>query len=437
MKKKLNFVLSLILILVIAVSAFTVPASSFENQVVISSSAVLLINLDTDTVCFSRNADHKWFASYMSELMTFIVADQEVADLAKKKVKVTRAFIDSLPYSDGSLNKFVGLKLTLRDLMGIMLMGPGSDAAYLIASTVSGGDVDGFVKKMNAKAAELKCESTLFVSPGYSESNQQYTTCFDLYKIFKPLYKIDLYREIMEKPYYVPEGYESEDEDGASEYEVQTENSFLNPASPYYFKYGTGGKYSYGPTSKSNILVTTRYKDKSYLFIALRGKNEAEKNVFADARRFVTWAYLNLSDRKVIDSEYRLAYYNVSVRWGSYDAPLFAGNSAYKTLPNNYESEKLGYEFNIPEDTHLPVFEGQIIGTADIFYEDEKIDNVNLISSTSEGVSLLGDLTHFALYPFSEILSNESEKSEGSPTVTSAEGATESGEALENNDMFM
>ena len=421
MKKKLNFVLSFLLIAAMMIGLFSMPAASYENDVKTTSSAMLLVNLDTDTVCYSVEPDRRRYASYMSELMTFIVAAETVSAPQEREVEVKQSFIDSLPHSDGALDLFIGKTLTLKDLMTIMMLNSGSDAAYLIADTVTGGDVAHFVDLMNEKAAKIGCDRTQFVTPGYSESNQHYTTCRDIYKMFKRIYSIPLYKEIMESPTYIPPGFEAKEEPTSStdkrnpkpdteieqEYEITTENSIINPASPYYFRYATGGKYSFDPTAKANIMVTTRYRSKSYLFVAMHGKNGAEENVFADARRMAVWAYLNLSDRKVIDAEDTLTTYRVATDWGAYDVGLYASNSAFKTLPMDYEKDKFSYEISIPTQTLLPVFAGQSIGTAKIYYDGEKIDDVNLISSSGEGVSLLGDVSRFGVFAMSEILSNE------------------------------
>ena len=57
MKKKLNFIISLLLIFLISLGAFIMPASSFQNDVVTSSFAMLMVNLDTGTTVFSRSAN--------------------------------------------------------------------------------------------------------------------------------------------------------------------------------------------------------------------------------------------------------------------------------------------------------------------------------------------------------------------------------------------
>jgi D-alanyl-D-alanine carboxypeptidase (penicillin-binding protein 5/6) len=400
------------LILAIAVGAFMVPASSYENDVETSSVAMLLLNLDTDTPCYAVRENGKWYASYMSEMVTFLVAYQNIPDLKGTQVTVSKDFISSLPYSDGCLSKFIGKKLTAEDLMAIMMFSSGSDAAYILADIVSPGNVSAFVDKMNAKLSDLGCASSHVVSPGFSDSKLQLTTCSDLAKIFKALYSNELYQRIMENPVYTPEGYDEED------FSVITQNSLCNPNSAYYFRYTTGGKFTYSKFSSANLVATTTYRGMTYLFVALRGKLTSEENVFLDGRRLTTWAYLNLSDRKVIDAGREVATYTAVAPWGEYEAALPAGNSAYKTLPNAFEQDRLSYKISLPERVELPIFVGQGIGTAKIYYDGQKIDDIALVSSEAEGVSLLRDIAGLARYAMHSIAPVDPSAGAETPTET-------------------
>ena len=420
MKKKLTFVLSLILILSICVSSFITPASSFEHHEITSSYAMLLINLNTNTVVYSQAHDKYWHASYMSELVTFLLLTEKVADPEKVTVKVDEDFINDLPHSDGCLKQYLGDDLTLRDLAAIMLLTGGSDAAYLIADHLSDGDIDAFVAEMNDRCQKLGCKLTAFLTPGYSESKQHYTTCQDLSLIYKAVMDNELYQEIMSSPTYIPERYDNDEE-----YAVTTENSIMNPASPYYFRYVTGGKYAYDKPSGASLVVKTSYKDIDYLFVALRGKNESEQNVFADARRMTTWAYLNLSDRKVINTDQSIGSTALISPWGEYSIDLYADNSAFKTLPNDYDQKLFKIKLDIPKSVNLPVFEDQVIGKADIYYGREHLDKVDIVSQHDEGVSLLNDLGRFGGYALAKLFPNiPGAKSEEKATEPATEKAT-------------
>ena len=401
MKKQLTFILSLILVLSIAMSVFITPASSFHNDEVTSSYAMLMINLDTRTIVFSQRSDKVWNASYLSELMTFLLLTENVENPQEIEIKIDEDFIDDLDDSDGCLEKYRGDKLTLKDLAAIMLLTSGSDAAFLIADYIGKGDIDAFVDMMNARAAKLGCKKTSFLSPGYSESKDHCTTCSDISRIYNRVMRNELFTEVMQEPTYIPDKYGDN-----NSYAVTTENSIMNPRSPYYFRYVEGGKYAYDRVSGANLVVTTSYQDMRYMFVALRGKNEAEQNVFADARRMTTWAYLNLSNRKVIDNGYTVDTALAVSNWGDYLIPLFADNSAYKTLPNEYDQMKFAINMDVPKQLPLPLFKGERVGTAEIVYDGEKLDTVRIIPGHDEGVGLLNDVGRFSGYALASLFPN-------------------------------
>lgn len=413
MKNKLKFIISLVLVLTLITSVVITPASSFEHNQITSSYAMLLINLDTDTTVYSQKPDQYWIAGEMSELMTFILMTEKVKDPSEVDVKVTKAFIDGLDVSDDCLKQFVDETLTLKDLAAIMMLTSGSDAANLIADTVSNGDIPAFVSEMNARAKELGCKLTSFLSPGSNSTRRHYTTCEDIAVMYRHLMGNTLYQEIMESPTYTPDRYDKEDK----AHTVTTNNSIINNASPYYFRYVEGGKYSFSKVAGASLVVSTLYKDKSYLFVALRGKNKAEENVFADARRMTTWGYLNLSDHKVISTDTSVYTSTVQTAWGSYHIPLYANDTATKTLPNDYDVSKLTVKISVPDQLKLPLFKGESVGTAQILYGKELLDNADIVPNHDEGVSLLNDLGRFGGYALAKMFPNTSASASNEPDI--------------------
>ena len=350
-------------VLTLAFGVMCVPVSSYTNDVRTSTNDMILVNVDTNTVVFSQKPDNKWFSGYLVALTTYLVACDSIASPEKTSFTVTREFIDQIPYSDGCLNAYIGKKITCKDLMAIALLTTGSDASIALAD-LSGMALDEFVTAMNEKVKSLGCTGTHFVSPGYGSDRTQNTTCRDLY--------------------YTDETYQ-------------------------------------------NIALTTTYKGKTYFFAGLLGYNRSEENVYADARKLTTWAYLNLSDRKVIDSESEISPVKIVSSWGEYEMKLFPFNSSYKTLPNDFDESLLSYSINMKTKYNWPLFKGQKIGDAKITYDKEQIEDVNLVLESSEGVDMLSDSARFGKYVFDRLLSDNplivsskhlSEKEEPSKATT-------------------
>ncbi len=398
MNKKIKFLISLLLTIAAVLSMVSIPASSFTNDVETSSSDMLLVNLDTHTTVYSQKQSTMWYSGYLAELTTFLVAYELIKEPEKVKYEVKQSFIDALHYSDGCLKPFVGKTITARDLMAIMLLTSGNDAAYALADIACDNDREKFVSLMNEKASALGCTDTEYINPGFSNDSAQHTTCRDLYRIYMAVDNNAFYNKVMSDNAYTPEGLSGGD------FTVTSEASIMNSKSPYYFKYVNDAKYSYHKDTYAGIVLTTTYRGQSYFFAALLGKNESERNVYADARKLTTWAYLNLSDRKVIDNSDSIARVSVDTGWGEYEKELYSFNSAYKTLPKDFDELLLSYTLDIPEKAKWPLFKGQSIGSATVTYDKEDIDKVELVIDSDEGVSLLADTARFADYAFSHLL---------------------------------
>ena len=407
MNKRIKFLISAVLIFAIFVSSFIMPAASYETDVETSTADMLLINIDTNTVVFSQKPDNMWYAGYLSELVTFLVAYEMIDRPEETTFKVESSFASSLPISDGSLNQFVGTELTALDLMAIMLLTSGNDAAYALADLAADGDRTVFVDAMNEKIEILGCENTGFVSPGYDSTSDQYTTCRDLYTIYMEVLKNDFFHDVMDADplcYIPPSLMNAEDEEANEQYTVYPEASILNEKSPYYFRYVNDAKYSYTEATYANLVLTTTYRGKSYFFAGLLGKTDSEENVYADARKLTTWAYLNLSDRKMINAEEAMTDVTVTADWGEYPVELHPFNSAFKTVPNDYDESKLSYEFDIPESVKTPIAAGQSAGRAKLIYDGDEIDDIQLIVNTDEGLDMMPDIGRFTTYVYRHLM---------------------------------
>ena len=277
MYKRIKFIISLVLIFAIFVGCFCMPTASYSNEVKTTSADMILVNMDTDTTVFSQKPDNKWYAGYLSELVTFLICYEDLPYPDAIQYKVEQSFISSLPYSDGCLDAYVDQTLTVSDLMAIMLLTTGSDAACALADLASAGDRDAFVGRMNERVAQMGCEKTHFASPGYDETTAHVTTCRDLYVIFKDVRKNEFFRKIMDENSYIPSIYQEEDD--AQDYAIVSNASIMNPESPYYFRYVNDSKYSYTEATYAGIALTTTYRGKTYFFAALLGQNGKEENV--------------------------------------------------------------------------------------------------------------------------------------------------------------
>lgn len=419
MNKRIKFLICAVLIFAIFVSTFIIPASSFENDVETSTSDIMLINLDTDTIVFSKNPDTNWYAGMLAELMTFLLVYEMIPDPDHTTFEVEQSYISSLPFTDGCLDKFVGKTLTATDLMAIMLLTSGNDAAYALADLASNNDREAFVSAMNDRVVQLGMKSTAYVSPGFNNTSAQHTTCRDLAKLYTKVRENAFYRNVMKAQAYTPAGLDET-------YKVTIQPSIMNENSPYYFKYVTDAKYSYTEDTYELMAATTTYHGMTYLFVGLLGLHQSEYNIYGDARKLTTWAYLNLSDRKIFDEGKELSDITVTTDWGQYQVALYAENAAYRTLPNDYDEKNLTYTFDLPESVKTPLVQGQSVGRTQIFYDGEKVDEIPLSVKRDEGLGMLYDIARYSGNVFKEVLPDVAPSGTEPVSVTGSESTEKS-----------
>lgn len=407
MNKRIKFLISALLIFAIFVSSFIIPVSSYETDVQTSTSDLLLVNLDTDTIVFSQKPDTNWYAGSLAKMMTFLLAFEMIPEPDKVSFKVEDSFIKGLPYTDGCLDVFVGQTLTAQDLMAIMLLTSGSDAAYALADLSTNNDRDAFIAAMNDRVATLGMKSTAYVSPGFNNTSAQHTTCSDVSILYKEVLKNEFYKSVMKKKSYTPSALNDP---------VIAEPSILDPNSPYYFRYTNDAMYSYTEDTYEELALTTTYHGQTYLFVGLLGLHQSERNVFADARKLTTWAYLNLSDVKILNTDDVVSDISVTPDWGSYKTELYPDHSALKTLPNDYDQALLKQTFEIPKSVKTPLLAGQKVGSIKITYGDEEIDSISLSVNSDEGLGMLSDFGRFSDYVFRRLTPHREESATEAPT---------------------
>lgn len=409
MKKKLIFCICILLCMLICASCVPYSAFTYDCPVEVTSKAVLIANLDTDTFVYEKNSTTARFWSYLSNIMTFLVVVDNVEDL-DSKVPIKKSVLDLVDDNEAVLvvDTYLGKSLTVRDLLHYIMLLDAPDAAYVLADYVFSGDIDKFVASMNNKAKELGCKKTKFSSPACVKNATQYTTCADLYKIIKHALTIKEFRDISGITSYIPSGYKSK------KLAIGNTNSLIKENSPYYFKYITNGKYGTDSVARGNLVAVSEYSDVKYVSIILGAEVENEHNAFTESRQLLSWAYTTLGNKQIISETDVITAMDIDTPWGNTTVDLITGEDIIRTMPGDFNESSVTYKFSETTKVELPVFEGEKIATASVYFDGKFFEKLDLVASSSRGVSMLSDLSEFAGNMFEMTLVSEgSDKEEG------------------------
>ena len=182
-----------IFLLIILLNIFTV------HSYAISARSAVLIDSNSGRVLYEHNSYEKLPMASTTKIMTGLLACE--SGKLDKTVKIS-------PFASGtegsSLWLKIGEKQTLENLTYGLMLKSGNDAAVAIAEYL-GGNIDAFALLMNKKSREIGAESTNFENPHGLDSENHYTTAYDLALIAREAMKNKKFREIVStKTYSIP-----------------------------------------------------------------------------------------------------------------------------------------------------------------------------------------------------------------------------------------
>lgn len=155
------------------VPVFEGKESDVRQLASLSATAIYVADRETGSLLYERNADQQRYPASTAKMMTAIVAKQ-IYDLD------TVLPIREEAYAEGSSIGFVvGEELKVRDLLAILLIHSGNDAAFVLANNAPGGYAH-FIDLMNLEAKRLGLTETTFVNASGLDDPKQQTTAEDL-----------------------------------------------------------------------------------------------------------------------------------------------------------------------------------------------------------------------------------------------------------------
>lgn len=191
--KKIYFRVCILLILLLLLLPFPIFADDIDyqdvSQVVIETSTTteknpnlnarscIVLDRTSKQILYEKNANNRVKMASTTKIMTAIVIIEN-NDLGKT-IEVSKKAAGT---GGSRLGLKTGDKITIRDLLYGLMLCSGNDAAVALAESTS-GNIQDFSELMNQKALELRLTNTHFESPHGLDSDEHYTTAYELAKL--------------------------------------------------------------------------------------------------------------------------------------------------------------------------------------------------------------------------------------------------------------
>lgn len=209
----------------------------------VSAEGVYAFDLDTGIELFARNEHERMQIGSMVKVVTALVT-VEYAELDQQVTIVEEDLVDTTVYSNMQLQ--AGDTLTVSQLIYGLLIPSGGDSAQALARHVGGiitgsddpiAQLDGFVNEMNRFVAEVGLENTRFTNPDGIDSQNSYSSAYDMAILSGMLMENEFLARVVGEPGYsfVSEGPE------LRQYQEETTNQLLGQSGVIGIKTGSTG----------------------------------------------------------------------------------------------------------------------------------------------------------------------------------------------------
>lgn len=338
-------------------------SASFET----TAKQALLLDYETRTVLFERNADQSIHPASLAKIMTAALAFREVKEGRLKPEQDMIASTDAWRRGGavaGGPNMLITPNKVVKvgELLTGLVVGSANDAAIVLAENISGTEAR-FTEAMNAHARDLGLANTRFANAtGLGPGDNQRTTLRDMVSL--STYLIERY----------PESYAlfAQRDMPFGRNRQQSRNPLLT------MEIGADGLLTGTTPEGTHQLVGSAVQDGRRLIVAVAGLESVQERAL-EARKLLEWGFRRFELRSLFPAGTRVG-----------EASVYGGSSGFVQLKvaqdlrlpilrasQNQASLRVVYRGPVL----APIAEGQAIAKLEILVENRVIQTVPLMAA--------------------------------------------------------
>ena len=353
MKKLLSLLICLItvlncLFLNVAASSdegYSEPEYNVEstNSLEINAKSAVLMDAETGTVLFMKNAAEALPPASVTKIMTLLLVAEAIdSELISLDDTVC---VSANAASKGGSQIFIkeGEEFTVEELLKSTVIASANDAAVALAEAVSGTE-ESFVERMNERAAELGMKNTHFEnSTGLDDTVIDHlTSAYDIALMSRELIKHSAVTD-----------YSGVWQDSIrnGEFVLTNTNRLVR-----YYEGCTGLKT--GSTDKAGFCVSaTAKRDGMHLIAVVMGAETRDERNNA-ARAMLDFGFSNYA----LYTDHETALEDIPIMRGVKDSST-AYSKSFSKLVGKADKKRIVKEYTICDSVSAPIQSGQVVGS--------------------------------------------------------------------------
>lgn len=373
---------TIVLLLIIAMGFSSLHAMAWDPPAAVSSNTVYLINSDTGTVIYEKNADQKVYPASITKLMTALLTVQKYGSSLDTVITVGKEDLAPLSGTGSSvLGLKVGEQITVRQLLYGLLVKSGNDCAMVLARA-TGGSVSSFVDMMNSEAKKWGADHTHYVNPEGLQDPNHYTTAKDVYLIARKVMANDFLSGVVATARYTIPATNV-----TSAMTISNTNLLLSSGSKYYLDSVKGIKTGTTTEAGACLVSIAQKKGLTYYAVVMGGQesktgNELTSTAFADTKALYQWVLGSFQIRELINTGTPQAQVPLLYAWKQQYLRLVPKEQFNALIPTSQSKTAVTITpRNLPKSVPAPVSKGQYVCTADVLLGGQKVGTVQLVAA--------------------------------------------------------
>jgi len=349
-----------------------------EAPIALSAPSYLLMEADTGTVIFEKNADEQRQAASVTKLMTILLILERIdaQQLALNDMVTVSGNAAATTGSTALLD--AGAAYPVEDLLRATIVASGNDSAVALAEHVAGTEPE-FVRMMNERAAALGLTGTAYVNCTGLPAQGQHTTARDIAAVARavadhPLYFT--YSSLWLSNITHPSGRVTD---------LTNTNRLVR------FYPGCDGLKTGSTNEAKYCIAASAEKNGMRLIAVVLGANTSQTR-FDEARAMMEYGFSTYTRTQVISAG-DLTGYQLPVVRGARNSVDIAVGKGLSMLLRAGQAEKLRIELRLPESIQAPLPAGEQVGTARVLLDGTAV--AELPAVLAQDVRLPGFLEGF------------------------------------------
>lgn len=328
----------------------------------INSKATVLMEQYSGAVIYEDNAKEHLPIASVTKIMSLIL----IMDAIKNGQLTLETQVTASSHAASMGGSQIWLKegevMTVDELLRAVCVASANDATVALAEAVAGSE-EGFVDKMNQKAAQLNMKDTSFKNASGLDEDNHYSCALDVAVMSCELLKYELIQK-----------YTCIWMDALRNGQSQLVNT--NKLIRYY-EGCTGLKT--GTTSKAgSCLSASAQRDGLSLVCVVLGC-PSSKDRFSAASKMLDYGFCNYT-YEAIDVEPELLR-DVTVTKSLKNSVKTAVSNSDKLLLKRGEKSKITKKVNLPQSVQAPISAGDNLGTVDFYLDGKKVGSAAICAA--------------------------------------------------------